>query len=85
MFSLKVTHAHSWEMLSTKDSIFQLAVEDLAWGSFLLHRNHYEQVSLCSNQSGNKTERPDDEALSNLKSTATNVVHCPWKGLISHC
>lgn len=74
MFSLKVTHAHSWEMLSTKDSIFQLAVEDLAWGSFLLHRNHYEQVSLCSNQSGNKTERPDDEALS----LTSNLLPLMW-------
>lgn len=49
-------------MLSTKDGIFQLAV-DLVWGSFLLHRNHYKQVLLCSNHSGNKTELPDDEAL----------------------
>lgn len=74
MFSLKVTHAHSWEMLNTKDSIFQLAVEDLAWESFLLHRNHYEQVSLCSNQSGNKTEHPDDEALS----LTSNLLPLMW-------
>lgn len=74
MFSLKVTHAHSWEMLSTKDDIFQLAVEDLAWGSFFLHRKRYKQVSLCSNQSGNKTELPDDEALS----LTSNLLPLMW-------
>lgn len=71
MFSLKVTHAHSWEILSTKNGIFQLAVEDLAWGSFLIH---YKQVLLCSNQSGNKTELPDDEALS----LTSNLLPLMW-------